>query len=138
MLPSRVLQRLTTVLVIAWAAPWTLLGLAVGGLGLVGGGRVGRTGRVIEFWGGWVASFLKIFPLISGASAITFGHTVLAQSKSALDASRPHELVHVRQYERWGPLFIPAYLLCWGILRVTGKDPYRQNPFERQAFNEAD
>jgi hypothetical protein len=51
-----------------------------------------------------------------------------------LDFCRSHELVHVRQYERWGVLFIPAYLLCSLVLWLTGRDPYRDNPFEREAY----
>ena len=128
----------TTILAIAWAAPWTLFGLALGSLGLLGGGGVQRTGRVVEFWGGWLAPLLRISPLIGGAAAITFGHTVLARSKADLDASRRHERVHVRQYERWGPLFIPAYLLCSFVLWLTGRNVYYDNPFERQAYKEAD
>lgn len=120
-----------------WALPWTLFGLSVGCLGLVTGGRVQRMGRVIEFWGGGVTVFLNVFPLVAGASAVTFGHTVLGRSRSHLAASRDHELVHVRQYERWGLLLVPAYLLCWIFLWLARKNPYYDNPFERQAFDEA-
>ena len=120
---------------ILWASPWTLFGLLVGGLGLLGGGRIQRTGRVVEFFGGGAAFFLRTFPLVSGASAVTFGHTVLARDRSALEATREHELVHVRQYERWGPVFVPAYLLCWLVLWLRGRDPYRDNPFEREAYD---
>jgi hypothetical protein len=128
----------TTILAVAWAGPWTLFGLALGSLGLLGGGSVQRTGRVVEFWGGWLVPLLRISPLIGGAAAITFGHTVLARSKPDLDASRRHERVHVRQYEHWGPLFIPAYLLCALVLWLAGRNSYYDNPFERQAFDEPD
>jgi len=131
------MRRLTTILAILWAAPWTLFGLLVGGLGLATGGGVQRTGRVIEFWGGFVTAFLRIFPLVAGASAVAFGHAVLGRSQSHLDACREHELIHVRQYERWGPFFVPAYVLCWVFLWLTGRHPYYGNPFERQAFDEA-
>ena len=66
---------------------------------------------------------------------MTLGHVVLGRSAAALDLSQAHELVHVRQYERWGPLFIPAYLLCALVLHVRGKDGYRDNPFEREAYD---
>jgi hypothetical protein len=46
-------------------------------------------------------------------------------------------MIHVRQYERWGVLFVPVYLLCSAVLWVRGKRPYHDNPFERQAFSEA-
>ena len=108
-----------------------------GAVGLITGGHMQRTGRVLEFWGGWVTWYLKVFPVISGASAVTFGHAILARDRAALEASRKHEWVHVRQYERWGMLFIPAYLACWALLRARGKNPYFDNPFERQAFREA-
>ena len=65
---------------------------------------------------------------------MTWGHVILGQTAAALDISREHELVHVRQYERWGPLFIPAYLLCSAVIWLRGGDPYRDNPFERQAY----
>ena len=130
------MQRLITIAAIVWAAPWTLLGLMIGGVGLVSGGHVKRTGRVVEFWGGWVTFYLKVFPLLSGARAVTFGHVVLARSRPDLDASRDHELVHVRQYERWGPLFVPAYVLVWIVLWAARKNPYYDHPFERQAFDE--
>lgn len=69
---------------------------------------------------------------------MTLGHTVLGQTEAGLDLVRDHEQVHVRQYERWGPLFIPAYLLSSAWLWWTGKDPYRANPFEVEAYRLSD
>jgi hypothetical protein len=127
----------TTTLKILWASPWSLLGLFVGGLGLATGGRVRRTGRVLEFWGGAVTTFLRVFPLVSNVSAVTFGHTILGRSQPDLENCRTHELVHVRQYERWGPMFVPAYVFFWVVLWLRGRNPYFDNPFERQAYDEA-
>lgn len=124
-------------LAILWALPATLIGLIVGLFGLATGGRVIRTGRVIEFWGGGAAWFLQRFPLIAGAAAVTFGHTVLAQTKHDLERTREHELIHVAQYERWGPFFLPAYLACYFWLWLCARDPYLDNPFEVEAFNKA-
>jgi hypothetical protein len=64
--------------------------------------------------------------------AITFGHVVLSVNDLD-DAALRHELVHVGQYERWGPFYIPAYLTAslWCIVR--GRHHYRDNPFERAA-----
>jgi len=116
-----------------WASPWTAVGFVLGLLGLATGGRGRRRGRVLEFYGGVVTWFVR--RLLRGTTAITFGHTVLGQTDAALDISREHELIHVRQYERWGPLFGPAYLLCSLVLYLAGKDAYRDNPFERDAYN---
>jgi hypothetical protein len=65
-------------------------------------------------------------------SAITFGHVILSVGP-APDDLVAHELVHVRQYERWGPLFIPAYLAASSWARLRGRNAYSDNPFERQA-----
>jgi hypothetical protein len=124
-------------LAIIWASPGTLLGLAAGMLGLATGGRVQRVGRVLEFHGGAVTWLLARLPLVGGAAAMTLGHVVLGRSRDDLEWSREHELVHVLQYERWGPLFIPAYLLCSALLWIRGKNAYLDNPFEREAYGKA-
>jgi hypothetical protein len=123
-------------LALIWASPYTLLGLALGILGLSTGGRARRRGRVIEFYGGGVRWLLRQFFCGKGAMALTLGHTILGQTIAALDVSRNHELVHVRQFERWGPLMGPAYLGCSLALWLMRRRPYRDNPFERQAFEE--
>jgi hypothetical protein len=117
-----------------WAAPWTLFGIGWGVLGLFTGGRVQVVEGVVEFHSGLPAWLLRRAPLVGGAAAITFGHTVLARTLDDLDASRSHERVHVRQYERWGPFFIPAYLLCSLWLSIRCKSPYWDNPFEKEAY----
>jgi hypothetical protein len=66
------------------------------------------------------------------AIALTLGHTILGQTDAALDIARQHELVHVRQYERWGAFMGTACLLCSLFLWLSGKNAYRDNPFERQ------
>jgi hypothetical protein len=73
-----------------------------------------------------------------GASAITLGHVVLAADYDQMVRTRRHELVHVRQYERWGPLFVLAYFFSSASALASGKNPYFDNVFEQQAFHEAD
>lgn len=64
--------------------------------------------------------------------AITFGHVVL--SVDELDEETlEHELVHVRQYERWGLLLWPAYLAASLWAKARGGRAYWDNPFEKQA-----
>jgi hypothetical protein len=65
---------------------------------------------------------------------MTLGHVVLGVNQLALDETRDHERVHVRQVERWGPAFIPAYLLASILAWMRGQDPYLDNHFEREAF----
>ncbi len=119
-------------LTMIWACPGTAVGLLAGLLGVVTGGRMRRVGRTLEFHGGCLRWVLDRWPF--RAAAMTLGHVIVARDKDCLDVSREHELVHVRQYERWGPLFIPAYLgsSAWQWLR--GRHPYWDNPFEREAY----
>ena len=126
------IRKAVRLLLLLWALPWTALGLLVGLAGLATGGGARRRGPVVEFFGGTVAWLLRHSPGQPGA--MTLGHVVLGRTADVLDAVRDHELVHVRQYERWGPLFVPVYLLCSLGLWLAGKDPYRDNPFERQAY----
>ena len=90
---------------------------------------------VLEIHGGWITLFLRHGTLLAGgASAMTLGHVVLGQSSRLLEQTRRHERVHVRQCERWGPLFIPAYLGASAIAWLRGARPYLDNPFEREAY----
>ena len=110
-----------------WAGPWSLIGLLLGAAMLVCGGRARRVQGALEFSEGALARL----PL--PIDAVTLGHVILGRSATRLDALRAHEQVHVRQYERWGPLFVPAYLIdgAWQALR--GRNAYLDNRFERAA-----
>jgi hypothetical protein len=132
------MRAITKFLYIAWASPNTILGAGIGAVGLLSGAQVQLKRGVVEFHGGLVGRILQLGPRGGFAAAITLGHTILGQDEDALDRCRDHEHVHVRQYERWGPLFLPAYVLCWLVLRVRGRDGYRENPFERQAYEETE
>lgn len=68
---------------------------------------------------------------------MTLGHIVIGRDQQCLDSTRSHERVHVRQCERWGPMFIPAYLFFSLRLLIRGGDAYRDNPFEREAYDRA-
>lgn len=122
-------------LIYLWALPTTSVGLVATALTLVTGGRARWHTGVLEVRGGFSAFFLRrLVPLPGGATAITLGHVVLARDAAAHESTRAHERIHVKQCERWGPLFIPAYLTMALILKVRGKDSYHDNPFEREAF----
>ena len=52
---------------------------------------------------------------------------------AAVRATLAHELVHVRQFERWGILLLPLYFwIAWRLAR-RGHDGYLDHPFEREA-----
>lgn len=128
------LQPLLGIWRVIWASPYTLLGIAIGCLGLATGGGVRIRRPVVEFYGGFVRWFLVHLPTGEFTLAMTLGHVVLGQTPSALDISHRHELVHVRQFERWGPLMGIVYLGASLVLWLRGRDPYRDNPFEREAY----
>ncbi len=126
------------VLAILWAGPNTLLGLLLGVVGLATGGRARCHDGTLEFYGGGLGWLLEHMPIGQQILAITFGHVILGKSADALDLTREHELVHVRQYERWGPALIPAYCLASLFVWLRGGRAYWDNPFERQAYGATD
>lgn len=122
----------------AWAGPATLLGLVVVPLVWWQRGQVSIVQGVIEIQGGVVTRFLsRGLPWVGPAAAMTLGHVVWGCDQASLDRTRAHERVHVRQYERWGPLFLPLYLGWSAWLGYRGFDPYLDNPFEKEAYDEA-
>src|SRR3954453_8722528 len=122
-----------------WCLPTTAVGLAVGGICLPLGSRCQRVSGVLEFHSGPVAWLLEHATLLEGgALAMTLGDVVLGRTPEALDMTRRHERVHVRQAHRWGPFFIPAYLLASLIAWLQKRGAYRGNAFEREAYAVSD
>lgn len=121
-------------LLIAWASPNSVIGLFFGVLALLSGGGVHVRRGCVEFHGGLIERvFCKLLGG-EGVSAMTLGHTILGQTPKMLSESRDHEHVHVLQYERWGPFFLPAYLGSSLILWMRGRECYLENPFEVEAY----
>lgn len=69
--------------------------------------------------------------------ALTLGHVVLSVHDPISPDVMAHEMVHVRQWERWGPAMIVAYPLASVMAVLRGGHHYRDNPFERAARQEA-
>ena len=121
-----------------WTFPTTLVGLWLLPFAVITGGGASIIDGVLEIHGGIVAFLLRYCTFLKGgASAMTFGHVVLGRDAELLDLTRAHERVHVRQAERWGPLFIPAYLMGSLIALLRGRSAYFDNPFEREAYDAA-
>ena len=112
-----------------WTLPNTLVAVAIG---LLLRGRFEFVDGVIEIHGRGVAKALAALP--HPAAALTLGHVVFGQTPFDLDRTRVHERVHVRQYQRWGVFFVPAYLLASLFFYVRGRDGYLENPFEVEAY----
>jgi hypothetical protein len=114
----------TTVAARLWAAPLTVIGLL---LALLSGSR--------PVWSPehrcWVASDVGGVSGLAlaavGADANAVGHVVLCRLPSPPPTLLAHELVHVRQAERFGPLLFPLYV--W----LGARYGYRDHPLERAA-----
>lgn len=121
-----------------WVLPTSCVGLAFLPFVRFTGGGYQIVDGVLELYGGIVERFLRNGTLLEGgASAMTLGHVVLGRDRDALDWSRRHERVHVRQCERWGPLFLAAYGGASLIAMAKGQHAYRDNAFEREAYAQA-
>ncbi len=127
-------RRGTRVLAYAWASPTTALGLVLVGVAVLTGARATVVDGIVEAHGGILDRMLRhAVPLRGGASAMTLGHVVVGRNATALDRTRAHERAHVRQVERWGPLFLPAYAVASLAIALRGGHYYRDNRFERDA-----
>lgn len=108
---------------VLWASPWSLIGALIG---LTFRRRRFRRGALLCEGAEWPRAVGWRY------RAITFGHVILCVD----DIDEPtlqHELVHVRQYERWGPLFVPVYLGASVVARLRGGSAYVDNAFELAA-----
>jgi hypothetical protein len=121
---------------VLWALPCSVLGALLGLPVLALGGSARRVGRKVE-----VALYPDRVPRTSRLArapyvAITLGHVIVGVSGGELTRLRAHEQAHVRQYERLGPLFLPAYAASSLLAGLRGESPYWANRFERAAGRE--
>jgi hypothetical protein len=112
-----------------WAAPTTLVGLVAGVLTLCTGGRLQYRQGALEFYGGFASWLARK----GSFAAMTLGHVIVGRDSWSLEFCREHEQAHVRQVERWGIAFIPAYLIASLLAWGRGGHYYRDNWFERDA-----
>ena len=122
------MRRLHLIIRYAWASPATLVGLLFSVIAMSAGASPRVVNGVIEVAGG------RLHRLPSRFAAITFGHVVIGLDHPLLSSVRAHELVHVRQYERWGVFFFPLYVASSITQLICGRHPYFDNAFEREAF----
>lgn len=116
-----------------WAAPCSLVGLALALPLVLAGAQARRVAGVLEV--GFRPHLMQQGSLANRLpfAAITLGHVVLGISQHELKRLRVHEHAHVRQYERWGVLFFVAYPLSSLVQWLRGRSPYWHNGFEVQA-----
>ena len=54
------------------------------------------------------------------------------------DRTLAHECEHIRQWQRWGPLYLALYFGSSGFAFLSGRHAYRDNRFETAARARAD
>lgn len=118
----------------AWAFPATAVGLVFAAPALCAGATIRFSDGTIEIAGGKLDRMVALLPAAARFAAITFGHVIIGADHAVLDHVRSHEHVHVRQYERWGAFFFPLYAASSLVQCIRGRDPYRDNWFEREAY----
>lgn len=128
------MNRLIRIIRYLWATPASTVGLLLAGAALCLGATCRVVDGVVEVAGGRFSRVFPLLPRIFHFEAITFGHVIIGIDHSLLAHLRTHEHVHVRQYERWGILFIPLYLASSALQLLRGRHPYLHNRFEREAF----
>jgi hypothetical protein len=127
---GEMMRRLVRPLLYLWAFPATAVGLFLALAAVLTGGRARIVRGVLEVHGGFARRLLRR----GGGAAMTLGHVILGRDQACLDHSRGHERVHVRQFERWGPLLLPLYALAGWSARRRGLDAHLDNQFEQEAY----
>ena len=114
-----------------WAMPTSAVAFPLVAANALCGGQTIVWHGILEVQGPLVRKVIhhKAFQ----AAALTLGHVVLCADDHARRRFRAHELVHVQQAERWGPLFLPIYLgLAAWTWHKTGNG-YWNHPWEVEA-----
>lgn len=122
--PGRPTTRLGQTAVRIWAAPLTGMGFIIAAA--AGAPPVWRPDHgcfLAERARGLSGLALRFV----GAQANTIGQVVISTRPDTSPALLAHEVVHVRQAERLGPLFVPLYAF------LAARYGYRDHPFERAA-----
>jgi hypothetical protein len=119
------------IMIYAWVLPTSAVAIPIVVCNALTRGGFHWVSGVLEVEGPAVRLVLSL--RIVSAAALTLGHVVLYSDDMARHRFRNHEMVHVRQAEKWGPIFLPAYLLLsihsW---RKTGSG-YWEHPWEVEA-----
>jgi hypothetical protein len=116
-----------------WASPISLVALLIALPVLLSRCTIFWNGRALELSGGAVSTVLRVLSFNRAIDAITLGHVILARDLACAARWRAHEMVHVRQFERWGALMPIAYAAASLIAWWRGGDAYWDNAFEVDA-----
>lgn len=122
-------------LIYFWVLPTSALAIPVVLMNQLVGGRVYVNSGVLEVEGRLVSWLIGCRAV--NASAITFGHIILYTDSLSRRRHRAHELVHVEQAEKWGPFFLPGYVLLAILQWFRSGRGYWDHPWEVEARERA-
>lgn len=123
-------RRLRTVIGVLWALPLSLFGLMLALPIWIARGRIDRvTGPALLVRGRLGDRLLAHHPF-GPMAAMATGHIIIARQHGLTPRTLRHELAHVRQSTRWGPLFPFAYLAASAWALLHGHRAYWHNHFE--------
>lgn len=117
---------------VLWALPLSLPGLMLALPVQMMHGRIDRiTGNIpaLLVRGPLADRLLALHPF-GPMAAMAIGHIVIARRHGLTPQTLRHELAHVRQAARWGPVFPFAYLAASAWALLHGRQAYWHNPFE--------
>lgn len=126
---SRALARLVGVL---WALPLSLFGLVLALPIRILHGRIDRVSGIVPALlvrGPLADRLLQRHPF-GPMAAMAVGHIVIARQHGLTAHTLRHELEHVLQAARWGPVFPFAYLAASAWALLQGRRAYWHNRFE--------
>jgi len=123
--PSTARAELLSFLKCLWPAPLTILAIPIG---LLYSLRPRRYGRAIIFERPHRGSICR-----RKMYAFTIGHVIIASGPMPRFILE-HELVHVVQYEHWGPFYPLGWVIGSLVALVRFRKPYSRNPFEAEAL----
>jgi hypothetical protein len=137
---SSVIYRIKRIAKTVWALPVSLIAVALLPLAIwraqwrVNDGVLEVVSPALSWFLG--GAWFRALAGGSGFAAATIGQVIVARDARCMAGCRAHEHVHVRQCERWGPLFPFAYIGVglWVALKTRRFSAYYwDNPFEVEA-----
>ena len=117
---------------VLWALPLSLFGLVLALPIRIVRGRIDRVSGSVPALlvrGPLADRLLQRHPF-GPMAAMAIGHIVIARQQGLTAHTLRHELVHVLQAARWGPVFPFAYLVASAWALLHGRRAYWHNRFE--------
>ena len=117
---------------ILWALPLSLLGLLLVLPIYMVHGRIEKVSAAVPalLVHGQLGDRLLAHHPFGPMAAMAIGHIIIARRHGLTPHILRHELTHVRQAARWGPLFPLAYLAASAWALLQGRQAYWHNHFE--------